>query len=275
MYYQQPIGIVVGRRDDIVQYASTLVEVVYEESNVEPLLSTRQILRSGRGDRIINVRTVQPRRRGNDVRHVIKGTFDIYQQYHFHMELQCCNVVPTEDGLDVYPSTQWMDLTQIAIANMLNIPNSRVNVTVRRCGGAFGAKISRNGLVACAAALASWKLRQPVKLSLPLRTNMAALGKRFPLSMDYEVGVNDSGVIQYLNCTHYMDVGAQANEDLSNEMVTLFMSAYDPDTFTIDVNKTITDTPTNSWARAPGALVKSFDFHLVVNCRVVGGISVP
>ncbi|XP_063928230.1 uncharacterized protein LOC135141244 [Zophobas morio] len=273
MYYEQPIGILVGYREDVVQYAINLIELIYDESNVEPMLSTRQILKSGRTDRVIHVRTVQPKRKGNDVQHVLKGTFDIYQQYHFHMELQCCNVIPTEDGLNVYPSSQWMDLTQVAIANMLKIPNNKINVTIRRCGGAFGAKITRNGLVACAAALASWKLRKPVKLSLPLKTNMAAIGKRFPLSTDYEVGVNNSGIIQYLNCRHYTDVGAQRNEDISNEVVNFFSASYVPDTFTIDVNKTITDTPTNTFARAPGTLeglaaIESIIEHIAISLNV-------
>ncbi|XP_044257084.1 indole-3-acetaldehyde oxidase-like isoform X1 [Tribolium madens] len=251
-YYEQPIGILVGKNFQAVQAATKLVEVTYDVPNIEPLLSVRQILKSGRKDRILETKTIKPKRRGNDIKYVIKGTFDIHHQYHFHMETQCCNVIPTEDGLDIYPSSQWMDLTQISAANMLKIPNNKINVFVRRCGGAFGAKISRNGLVSCAAALASWKLRKPVKLSLSLSTNIAVIGKRWPLSTDYEVGVNDKGVIQYLDCTHYSDVGAISNEDGTGELLNLFMASYDPDTFHIQMNKAITDTHTNTWARAPG-----------------------
>lgn len=61
----------------------------------------------------------------NEVAHVIKGGFDIGTQYHFTMETQQCVCVPTEDGMDVYPSSQWMDLTQVGIARALAIPENR------------------------------------------------------------------------------------------------------------------------------------------------------
>ncbi|KAJ3622741.1 hypothetical protein MTP99_019023 [Tenebrio molitor] len=253
LYYEQPVGILVGKSEKAVMEASKLVAITYEAPNVEPLLTVRQILKSGQTDRITEAGTIKPKRKGNDVKHVVKGTFDIYHQYHFHMELQCCNVVPTEDGLDVYPSSQWLDLTQLGISRMLKLPNNRINVNVRRCGGGFGAKISRNGLISCAAALAAWKLRKPVKLALPLTANMAAIGKRWPLSVDYEVGVDDKGVVQYLNSTLYTDVGAVINEDTTMEVIDRFAANYDSDTYNVQINKAVTDTHTNTWTRAPGS----------------------
>jgi hypothetical protein len=61
----------------------------------------------------------------NEVAHVIKGSFDVGTQYHFTMETQQCVCVPTEDGMDVYPTTQWLDITQVGIAEVLNIPENR------------------------------------------------------------------------------------------------------------------------------------------------------
>jgi xanthine dehydrogenase/oxidase len=253
LYYEQPVGILVGNSTEILRGASDLVEITYDPPTVAPLLSVRQILAAGRTDRIQEIRTINPSRKGDDIQHVVTGSFDIYHQYHFHMETQCCNVIPNEDGLEIYPSSQWMDQIQLAVARMLKIQNNKINVTVRRLGGAFGAKISRNGLVSCAAALAAWKLRQPVKLSLSLPDNMAVIGKRWPLSTDYEVGLDANGVIQYLTCSHYSDLGALFNETGMGELLNLFTSNYTPDTFTVHMNVAITDTHTNTWARAPGS----------------------
>lgn len=47
---------------------------------------------------------------------------DIYWQYHYQLETQCCIVIPVEDGLDMYPSTQTMDYAQVSAAKALNIP---------------------------------------------------------------------------------------------------------------------------------------------------------
>ncbi|KAL3274967.1 hypothetical protein HHI36_019742 [Cryptolaemus montrouzieri] len=70
-------------------------------------------------------RELRPKRTGTDLKHKVSGTFDLHSQYHFHMETQCCLVVPTEDGIDMFPSTQWMDLNQASAAKMLNIPQNK------------------------------------------------------------------------------------------------------------------------------------------------------
>jgi xanthine dehydrogenase molybdopterin-binding subunit B len=61
-----------------------------------------------------------------EVTNVITGSFDAGAQYHFTMETQTCMCVPVEDGMDVYPSTQTVNLTNVAIAKVLSIPENRL-----------------------------------------------------------------------------------------------------------------------------------------------------
>lgn len=61
---------------------------------------------------------------GQDIKHVVKGSFDTSWQYHYHMETQICVVIPKEDSLDIYPGTQWMDIIQTAVAGVLKIPEN-------------------------------------------------------------------------------------------------------------------------------------------------------
>lgn len=91
-------------------------------------LDIREVLTASESvqkERVKPSMNLDPRRKGTDIQKVIKG--EVYQglQYHFHMELQCCNVVPLEDGLDVFPSSQWIDANQIAIAALLNLKNTQ------------------------------------------------------------------------------------------------------------------------------------------------------
>lgn len=62
---------------------------------------------------------------GNNVKHVIKDVFRSNTQYHYTMETQSCVCIPTEDSIEVYPSTQWIDLTQASIAEVLNVKQNR------------------------------------------------------------------------------------------------------------------------------------------------------
>ena len=68
-------------------------------------------------------------------------------QYHHYMETQQCVCVPSEDGMDVYSSSQWIDTAQIAVSQCLKVPQHRLNFYVRRVGGAFGGKITRHAQV--------------------------------------------------------------------------------------------------------------------------------
>jgi xanthine dehydrogenase molybdopterin-binding subunit B len=58
---------------------------------------------------------------------------------------------------------------------------------VRRIGGGYGAKIGQSIQVSAACAVAADALNRPVRLIMPLETNMAAIGKRPPAAIDYEV----------------------------------------------------------------------------------------
>lgn len=128
------------------------------------------------------------------------------------MEPQSCVVVPIEDGLDVYSSTQWIDASQIAIADTLKLPNNAINMKVRRLGGGFGGKISRSVQLACAASVAAHLLNRPVRLIMTIEANMNIVGKRYACNNNYSVEVDDNGKIQKLVNDYIQDSGCSPNE---------------------------------------------------------------
>ncbi|KAJ8955360.1 hypothetical protein NQ318_003457 [Aromia moschata] len=246
-YHSQPVGIIVATSHETAEKAADL-------GKKKPVLTIRDILERGITDKLTHDRIVEPKRQGKNVKYTVKGTFDVSWQYHFHMETQCCNVVPKEDGLDMYPSSQWMDLSQNAAAAVLNIPANKINVVVRRLGGAFGAKIIRNSLVSSATALAAYKLKKPVKMWLPLETNMRVIGKRHPLFGNYEAGVDEHGVIQGLENTFYYDHGCSENEQVTDLLFDTYFGTYESDTWYTNSNLAHTDMHPSCFMRAPGSV---------------------
>lgn len=123
---------------------------------------------------------------GNGV-YKLKGEFQTKGQAHFPMETQICICVPKENGMDVFSSTQSMEITQNAIAAVLNVPVNFVSMNVRRLGGSFGAKCTRSAWVAAACAVAAHVTNQPVRVVLDLETDMQMFGKRLPYLSKYEV----------------------------------------------------------------------------------------
>lgn len=72
------------------------------------------------------------------------------------------------------------------------------------------------------------------------------------LYVDYEVGVNEKGVFQYMNSNLYTDFGKGGNEPVDPFLIPLFENCYDSSTWNFTTNTVITDTPPNAYARGPG-----------------------
>ncbi|XP_043523035.1 xanthine dehydrogenase/oxidase-like isoform X2 [Frieseomelitta varia] len=254
-YAGQPVGVIAATTYAIANKAAQKVYVSYVDVAPEKLLLTiEDVLRSKDESRILQMFNSEATNKGSDVKHVIKGEFRCGSQYHYTMETQTCVCVPIEDGMDVYPASQWVDLIQVAIAECLGIKNNCININVRRLGGGYGAKISRSSQVACACALVCYKLNRPARFIMSIEANMQAIGKRFDTRQEYEVGVDSDGRIQYMNSKHWGNSGCSFNEFHSPVSGEAFKSCYDNSTWTYQGFDIKTDLPSNTWCRAPGSI---------------------
>ncbi|XP_028176684.1 xanthine dehydrogenase 1-like [Ostrinia furnacalis] len=252
-YFGQPAAIIVAEREKTAVKAAELVKVKYKSAtNRKPLITIKDVLKSNDSEaRIHKDIVIQPENIGKNVKHVIKGEFTLGSQYHFQMETQTSVVIPSEDGMDVYAATQWLDLTNVAIAKCLNISVNKVNVVVRRLGGAYGAKVTRATHIACAAAIVSHLQGKPCRFILPVETNMKSVGKRASSNCKYEIGVDDDGKIQYLKNVMYSDSGISFNENMTYLLIQFFKAGYDSKSWYMEGNSVITDTPSTTYCRAP------------------------
>lgn len=168
------------------------------------------------------------------------------------MEPQTTVCIPTEDVLDVYSSTQWGDFINVGIARCLGIPENRINLIMRRVGGAYGAKITRAGQVACACALGSHLSGRPVRFVLTIESNMTTVGKRYALVSDYEVDIDDAGKIQRLHNNFAEDFGCSTNEPVPYFTTDAMTNCYANEAWTVKSQIALTDAPSHTFCRAPG-----------------------
>ncbi|XP_039281010.1 indole-3-acetaldehyde oxidase [Nilaparvata lugens] len=249
----QPLGVIVAKTRPIALEAAERVVVEYH-SHVQPVIDFVAVVKAQDTSRITFIRKIERKRKDHDVKRKVSGNFQIGWQYHYAMETQTCLCVPLEDGMDVYPSTQWPAMIQWTIAEFLNVQQNTININVKRIGGAYGSKVTRNNQTSALCALSAHLLQRPVRLSLNLETNMQMTGKRLPCFIEYETGVNENGKIQYLEAKLYEDIGARDNERAVVYGTLDFLPyPYDIDTWTASIYSVRTDTPPNTWCRAPGA----------------------
>lgn len=123
-YYGQPIAIVVATSEELAARVAKKVEVTYKNVSSEaPVLTIDQAKKDSKRYKTYPDE-IKPKGRGNNVEKVIKGVYEVEAQYHYYIEPISCVVVPVDKGLEVYDSSQWMDLTQAAIAQCLNMKES-------------------------------------------------------------------------------------------------------------------------------------------------------
>ncbi|KAG5312449.1 XDH dehydrogenase, partial [Acromyrmex insinuator] len=254
LYAGQPIGVIVAETHNIANEAAKLVEIIYSERIKNPMISIEDVLDVKDETRIRQSVTIPTKRKGNDIEYVLQGVFQSGSQYHYSIETQFCVCVPVEGGMDVYPSSQWMDLIQVSIANCLNVQNNSINVHVRRLGGSYGSKISRNAQISCACALVCHKLNRPARFIMTMETNMQSIGKRCSAYQEYDIVVNNEGVIQYLKSNQWSNCGSSFNESQA-ELIAFYMqrSCYLTDTWKFNGFDVRTDLPSNTFCRASGA----------------------
>ncbi|CAH0400156.1 unnamed protein product [Chilo suppressalis] len=252
-YYDQAIGMIVAETEKLANRAALLVRVTYKVDKRKILLTIDDV-RKEDPSRVSLVFVFPARGKGINVQRVIKGGDYVPGQYHFTMETLTCVTRPNDDGLEVFASTQWCDNVHIALSELLNIEQCRINLTIPRCGGAYGIKISRATHVACACSLASYLLNRPCRFVMSLQSNMRVIGKRLPATSDYEVGVSNTGEIQYLEYHFFQDYGYLAAEPIFAIALPALRNSYDNRRWQYKLFRVTTDTASNTYARAPGEL---------------------
>ncbi|XP_072948794.1 xanthine dehydrogenase-like [Epargyreus clarus] len=251
-YFNQPFGIIVAKTQHIANVAVKLVSITYYTNDKLPVIDVK--LAKKDPNRVTLFRSTDATNPGNDVATKIKGNHTIRGQYHFCLETLVCVSRPSEEGLSTYPASQWMDGVQWSISRLLNINKNRIDVKIRRLGGTFGIKISRSNQIALACSLVAYKLNRPCRFIQSLRTNMRAVGKRLSCNTDFEIAVNNQGVIQFINEDMYEDDGYITNEPLIQFAADSHSNCYDKSKWNLKAYNVVTDTPSNTWCRSPGSL---------------------
>jgi xanthine dehydrogenase large subunit len=147
-------------------------------------------------------------------KHVAEGKLESGPQEHFYFETQRALALPGEhDTIKVCASTQSPGTFHRHIAEVLGIPQHKVELEIRRLGGGFGGKES-TAVWVVAPAMAAFILKRPVKLILGRNEDIATTGKRHAYQYDYKIGVDADGRILAYEATLYQHAGACADISL-------------------------------------------------------------
>ncbi len=221
-YVGEPLALVLAADRSLAREAAALVELRYEE--LEPLVDEREA--AAAGSFILPPQSIA----SGDVAAafarcavVVSGRADSGGQEHLYLETQGAIAEPGEGGgVRILSSTQSPSGVQRAVARVLGLPMSQVEVEAPRLGGAFGGKEEQASTWAALAALGCRRSGLPVKLYLERRDDMRWTGKRHPYSTDFRVGADAEGRLLALEADFYQNSGASCDLSPSILARTLF-----------------------------------------------------
>jgi CO/xanthine dehydrogenase Mo-binding subunit len=149
------------------------------------------------------VKPVEIYERGDIAKGFVEADVVLEQSYrtecelHTPIEAHGCVARWDRDKLTIWESTQGVYPVQARVAEVLNMPLSKVRVIGHYVGGAFGSKLNSDKSTIIAAILAK-KTGRPVKLFLTREETYLAVGNRPPANMKLKAGVKKDGTLTAL-----------------------------------------------------------------------------
>jgi CO/xanthine dehydrogenase Mo-binding subunit/aerobic-type carbon monoxide dehydrogenase small subunit (CoxS/CutS family) len=195
-----PVALVLADTRKNAAAAATLVEVEYEP--LKGLFSPQESLREDAPQLVSSAPGNVCKALHHEVgdvdeafaaaSHVVTGSFRTQRQDHAYLEpLACLAEVSTDGTVTVRVPTQAPFETREQLTKILDLPRDKVRVVATPLGGGFGGKleIALEGM----AAVAAYRTRRPVKITLNRAESLQTSVKRHPYYLDYKVAMDREG----------------------------------------------------------------------------------
>jgi len=257
-YVGEPIAIVTATTLAAARHAASLVKVDIEPA---PFVTDPSVALDGTApavhDGIGNVLDTATIRRGDVAREfaraykVVRTRIETHRAYQSYLEPRGVIAAPTAQGLSLIMSTQQPFGVRSALADLFDIPMSRIEVTVPAVGGGFGGKLHLGFAPhAVAAAVAT---RRPVQLICERGEDMRTANPRENSVVELVSAVDREGRLLARKGEVVMDSGAYALDvQFLNSMAAFYSTGpYYIENLELTSRAVYTNTPPTGSFRGP------------------------
>lgn len=215
----QVIGIVVADSHENAKIASSKIHVEYQE--LPPILSIREAIKVGsflpNTEKCLVEGDVEQCFLSGGCDRIVEGEVQVGGQEHFYLEPNSTLIWTVDGGNEVHmiSSTQAPQKHQETVAQVLDLPFSKVVCKTKRIGGGFGGKETRSAFIAAAASVPSYLLKRPVKITLDRDVDMMITGQRHSFLGKYKVGFTNEGKVLAVDLELFNNGGNSLDLSLS------------------------------------------------------------
>lgn len=215
----EPVAAVAALTEEIAERALELIEVEYEvlEAIVDPREAVKRDDVRIHEDAPNNIAYEGVQVYGDPDKALAESDFvleqDYYSSYVNHGFIEPQSAIADFDvasgKLHLYATCQVPHYTHQQLAKVLDMPMSKIRITVPLIGGGFGGKGVASQADFCSAIL-SRKIGRPVKITYERSEVFATNNGRHPCYMKFKMGFDKTGKITAVDFTNLMDGGAYA-----------------------------------------------------------------
>ena len=210
-FWGQPIALIVAKSEFTARQARRLISIDIEEL---PIITTaKEAKEKGsfiNAPRSFNLGDTEKAFEACD--YIFEGETFSNGQEQLYIEAQGAYAEPLENGnIKITSSTQGPTAVQKTAAIVLGLAMHNIEVDVTRLGGGFGGKEDQATPWAVMAALATYHLKQSVKLILNRHDDLRMTGKRHPYESIYKIGLTKDLKILAYEAEFLQNSGAAAD----------------------------------------------------------------
>lgn len=190
----------------------------------------------------------------------VEGEFKTQVQTHCQLETNAIVADWKPEGLTVYISTQGVSGVRDEIAEIFDLPKSKIRVVCEYMGGGFGAKWGIGNYGRAAIEL-SRKAGAPVRVMLERRAQHVAVGNRPGTTQQLRIGAKSDGTLTAVQLTSYGTAGVGLGAGVGN----VAHSMYTCPNFAQEQYDVFINTGPGAAFRGPGAAQGLFALEQLID----------
>ena len=211
------VAVVVAETEEAAAVGRDLIDVVYEDLPIvtdaeEAIKDSAPLLHDGSPNNVLchfRIRKGDMAAGWAQAEVTVEGTYTTSWQEHAYLQPEAgLSYIDEQGRVTVLVAGQWVHEDQEQIAHALDMPHDQIRVIYPAIGGAFGGREDMS--VQIVLALATWKLRRPVKIIWSREESILGHHKRHPVTIHTRWGATRDGKIVAAEGTLYGDGGAYA-----------------------------------------------------------------
>ena len=161
---------------------------------------------------------------------------------------------PVTGGMTVYSSTQAQFLVRDKVAQILNLPVSKVRVVTPAVGGAFGGKF---GIIDPLVAAVAWTLKRPLRMVLTRSEDFLLTTPAPQMVIRIKTGMTKTGVLTAIEAEILLDSGTHPTA-LAGLAAQVFATSYKVPHLRVRATGVVTHKPAVGSYRGPGGPQATF-----------------